>query len=194
MNKSRLNATKHGCCAKTAVLPNESQEDFNRVWSGWMAEFEPEGHQEVRLVEILILNDWHLQRAQRRLWEAEAALCAGPEEPLQGDDLELWEAQMQHNLDLKQRYKTSCERAFYRAWSVLHGLRKDMERREVALARLEAVKQKLERQLEAWKKKNGVESEPEGEARRNDAGRGPNRLAERSFSGLKFKSPKLFQI
>src|SRR5579862_2449098 len=110
-NNSRLNATKHGCCAKTLILPDECQEDFDQIHNGWMAEFEPEGYQEQRLLEILILNDWHLQRAQLRLWEAEAALCAGPTEPLQGDDLELWEAQMQHNLELKQRYKTSCERA-----------------------------------------------------------------------------------
>ncbi len=119
------------------------------------------GYQEERLVEILILNDWLLQRAQRRLWEAEAALCAGPDQALDGDNRELWVAQKQHDLELKQRYKTSCERAFYRAWGVLQGLRKDIERHQVALARLEAEKQKLERQLEAWKKKQGIESEPE---------------------------------
>ncbi|HZQ52943.1 MAG TPA: hypothetical protein VFB14_12140 [Bryobacteraceae bacterium] len=101
MSNSRLNATKHGCCAKTLILPDECQEDFDQIHDGWMAEFEPEEYQEMRLVEILILNDWHLQRAQMRLWEAEAALCAGPTEPLQGDDLELWEAKMQHNLELR---------------------------------------------------------------------------------------------
>ncbi len=160
-SNSRLNATKHGCCAKTLILPDECQEDFDQIHDGWMAEFEPEGYQEMRLVEILILNDWHLQRAQLRLWEAEAALCAGPQEPLGEDGREIWEAQRQHDLELKQRYKTSCERAFYRAWSVLQGLRKDIDRRQVALARLEAKKQKLERQLEAWEKKQGIESKPE---------------------------------
>src|SRR5579862_3355864 len=89
-NNSRLNATKHGCCAKTLLLPDECQEDFDRIHNGWMAEFEPEGYQEERLVEMLILNDWLLQRAQRRLWEAEAALCAGPEQPMEGDNRELW--------------------------------------------------------------------------------------------------------
>ena len=164
-NNSRLNATKHGCCAKTLILPDECQEDFDRISNGWTAEFEPEGYQEERLVEMLILNDWLLQRAQRRLWEAERALCAGPEESLDNDRTEIREAQKQHDLELKQRYKTSCERAFYRAWTALQGLRKDMERRQLALARLDAVKRKLEKQLEAWNKKHGVESEPEGEAR-----------------------------
>ena len=86
---------------------------------------------------------------------------------MEPENREIWEAQRQHDLELKQRYKTSCERAFYRAWSVLQGLRKDIERYQVALGRLEAKKHKLERRLEAWKKKQGIESEPEN--RRHDA-------------------------
>ncbi|HZQ55473.1 MAG TPA: hypothetical protein VFB14_24960 [Bryobacteraceae bacterium] len=42
-NNSHLNAIKHGCCAKTLLLPDECQEDFDRIHRGWMAEFEPEG-------------------------------------------------------------------------------------------------------------------------------------------------------
>jgi hypothetical protein len=180
-NNSRLNATKHGCCAKTLILPDECQEDFDQIRDGWMAEFEPEGYQEQRLVEILILNDWHLQRAQLRLWEAEAALCAGPEEPLERDDRELWDARMQHDLELKQRYKTCCERAFYRAWSVLQGLRKDIERHQVALTRLERQIHKLQSQSEALKKKLGIESQPESEARQTtgQANNDPLNLAPR---------------
>jgi hypothetical protein len=33
-SNSRLNATKHGCYAKTLMLPDEFQEDFDRIHDG----------------------------------------------------------------------------------------------------------------------------------------------------------------
>lgn len=116
---SSQNSTKHGLRAKKLViLPDESQEDYDGIEQGWRDEFEPEGYQEERLVNNLVFNDWLLMRAQRRVMEVEAAI---------GEE-GLPTAERQHELELMLRYKTTVERAFYRAWEALRGLRKDIMR------------------------------------------------------------------
>lgn len=107
------------------ILPDERQEDYDKIQAGWRAEFEPEGYQEERLLEILIMNDWLLRRAQRRLMEADAS----------GDEREM---------ERRDRRKTRAEAAFYRAWNALQGLRKDIMRRELALIRSHAKVAQLE--------------------------------------------------
>ncbi len=108
--RSSQNALKHGGRSETLILPGEEQADFDKVAEGWRKEFEPEGYQEERLVEILVRNDWFFQRADRRWQEAEA----------EGAD--------QHTLELMQRYRTTAERSFFRALGALRGLRKDLLR------------------------------------------------------------------
>ncbi len=116
---SSKNAIKHGMRAKkTLIMSDESQEDYDRVKAGWRQEFEPEGYQEERLITNLIVNDWTLSRGQRRMMEAETA--AGEEGLPTADE--------QHEMDLMLRYKTTAERAFYRAWEAMRGLRKDIMR------------------------------------------------------------------
>ena len=125
---SSQNSTKHGCTSKVLILENEDPADLEAIRAGWFQEFEPEGYQEERLVENLVLNDWWLKRAQRNLDEAEAAVFGG------GGDF--------HRVELMQRYKTTHERAFYRALSALQGLRKDIIRERMENVRLQG---KLER-------------------------------------------------
>ena len=125
---SSQNARKHGCTSKVLILENEDPTDLEAIRAGWWKEFEPEGYQEERLVEILVLNDWWLKRAQRNLDEAEAAVFGG------GGDF--------HRVELMQRYKTTHERAFYRALSALQCLRKDIIRERMENVRLQG---KLER-------------------------------------------------
>jgi len=125
---SSQNSTKHGCTSKVLFLPGENPEDFDAIEAGWRNEFEPDGYQEERLVEILVLNDWWLKRAQRNLDEAEAEVFGD------GGDF--------HRVELMQRYKTTHERAFYRALNALQGLRKDIMRERMENVRLQG---KLER-------------------------------------------------
>jgi len=102
-NSSR-NSTAHGCRSKTVViLDGEYQEDYDEMEREWNDEFGPETYMERRLVKILVDNDWFLQRAVRRLHEAEAK---------------------EGNVELMQRYKTSAERSFYRSLNALQQLRK----------------------------------------------------------------------
>ncbi len=112
---SSQNAIKHGGRSKVLILPEESREDYDRIEQGWQEEFGPEGFAEERLVRNLIWNDWLLERTQRLVMEAEVEAGA-----------EGWaSAEQQHQLELKLRYKTTAERAFYRAWEALRALRKD---------------------------------------------------------------------
>ncbi len=101
---SSRNAITNGCQArKTRILADETQEDYDAVERGWNEEFGPETFMERRLVEILVDNDWFLQRTTRRLHEAETA---------------------DGNIELMLRYKTTAERSFYRSLNALQQLRK----------------------------------------------------------------------
>src|SRR5579884_3555168 len=128
-------------------LPEEARQRYDAIAAGWRAEFEPEGYQETRLVDILIQNDWLLQQSDERLLEAETALCNGA-----GDEQEI---------ENKQRRKAAAERSFYRAWNALQGLRKELMRYEWLLAKQEREIAKLQAQIE----KQGESQEPQAKAR-----------------------------
>jgi hypothetical protein len=124
--RSSQNSLKHGMRAKNVlVLADESEEQYQETRRGWLKSFEPKGYHEMRLVEQLILNDWLLKRANRRLLEAEADVDAE-------NDTENCE----HRMELMQRYKTTAERSFYRALAAAEALRKDQLREELIKERL----------------------------------------------------------
>jgi hypothetical protein len=110
------------------ILPDESEQDYEATRSGWMETYEPEGYHEIRVVEQLILNDWLLQRANRRLLETEAS----PQDEA-----------YQHRVELMQRYRTTAERGFYRALNAVESLRKDRRRERLLL---DALIEKYERE------------------------------------------------
>ena len=105
------------------ILPGETQEDYDRVVSGWNDHWQPADYQEETLVETLILNDWLHKRGQRLQLETEARVIGES-----GFDPVAWTAEQQRGMELAQRYKTTAERAFYRAWNALRGLDKDIMR------------------------------------------------------------------
>jgi hypothetical protein len=134
---SSKNAIKHGGRSMVKILPWESQADYDRIEQGWRGEFEPEGFAEERLVKNLIWNDWLLERTQWLVMEAEIAASA-----------EGWTTEEQwHQLELKLRYKTTAERAFYRAWEALRALRKDDMKQKRDMIRLEQKNAELEKAL-----------------------------------------------
>jgi hypothetical protein len=108
--------------ATITLLPGE-QEQYERMVAGWYAQWEPNDYQEYKLVDTLIVNDLLHRRAQRWLMETEAAIFK-----LSGSDPMGWTPEQERKLQFMQQRKASAERAFYRAWSVLQGLRKDIMR------------------------------------------------------------------
>ena len=118
---SSQNALRHGGRSRQRFIEGETEEQFQVVRQHWIEQFGPEGYQEERLVEILVWNDWFLQRAERNLQETEAAAFGA----------DGWTAELLHQVQLMQRYKTTAERSFYRAWSALRGLEKDIHRERI---------------------------------------------------------------
>ncbi len=161
--RSSRNSTTHGLRAtRVLILADESQDDYDETRDGWLTTYEPANYHETRLVDQLILNDWLLQRANRRLLETEVTLV-GKEETCQPAN---WTAEQEHKLDLVQRYKTTLERAFYRSLNAVEGLRKDILRNELLRDKLIEKKDKkienLERELAT--RPPAPEVKPEAEA------------------------------
>ena len=153
---SSQNATKHGLRAKSVlILPGETQEEYDKVVRGWNDYWQPADYQEEKLVETLIRNDWMHRRAQR--WHLEAEAAAVGEDGLGPMD---WTAEQRQRMELMQRYKTTAERAFYRAWSALRGLGKDIMREDKDKAAM-----KSSRETQA------VESSPRAEVQTRGAER-----------------------
>ena len=121
---SSQNALKHGVRSKRLILPDETEDDYRLTREGWFAEFRPDTFREERLVDLLAQADWFLQRAQRRMDEAEAAVVGEENTNPAG-----WTADQVRTVELMQRYKTTAERAFYRALNACEQTRKDTERR-----------------------------------------------------------------
>jgi hypothetical protein len=138
-NSSR-NATKHGCRAKTRILADERQEDYDEIAHGWKEEYEPEGYMEERLVEVLVENDWMLRRVMRRLDETELGT---------------------HDFDLLLRYKVTAERAFYRSLNAVQQLRKDRIRMDKIFRDMSKELQQAQAELDKRPTAAVKESKPE---------------------------------
>ena len=175
---SSKNATKHGIFSKRIILEDESQDDYDRLIAGWYEQWEPADFQEKKLVDTLIRNDWWHQRAERRLFEAEAAIA-----DRSGVNPQSWTAEDKHLLENMQRYKTTMERAFYRAWSALQGLRKDVMRENRYTRKLEDENQQLRAQVRAQEPKAEPKAEEKEEAK-------PLSRAEQVFQGQRSKKKR----
>ncbi len=76
-SRSRFNAVKHGCRARSAILPGEDPQAFEDRLDAWIGKFRPADPVELYLVERAVHASWQLDRADR----AEAArLTAGSAE------------------------------------------------------------------------------------------------------------------
>ncbi len=120
------------------ILPGEDPEEYERVKNGWNAEYEPEGHMEETLANNLIESEWLLLRARRNRFNAEARAVGEGKEPHE------WTAEDNHQVELMQRYLTTAERSFYRAFNAMQGLRKDIMREKKNLFQMERLVHKIE--------------------------------------------------
>src|SRR5215472_19145386 len=59
----RLNAIKHGLCAKTLVLPGEDEAEFQALLEDLEQTFQPANRNEVNLVRQMAMAAWRLDRA-----------------------------------------------------------------------------------------------------------------------------------
>jgi len=60
--RSSMNALKSGIDAKTIVLPNESQEDYNQLHTEWHGEHQPTTCAERAIIDRLVAGEWIFRR------------------------------------------------------------------------------------------------------------------------------------
>ena len=104
-----------------------------------------------------------------------------------------WTAEEQHLLEKMQRYKTTTERAFYRAWSALQGLRKDVMRENDKTRKVEAelaVYKAREEAREAKDEKPLPTVKPEAKAKAAAEEAEPLSKAELLFQGQRSKKKR----
>lgn len=80
--RSKRNALKHGIFSKVAVLPGESQGEFDSLLEGLRGHFQPVGPYESTRVEILAVTQWRY----RRLLIAEGAEIRAASEFVEHDE------------------------------------------------------------------------------------------------------------
>jgi len=103
------NATTHGGTSQKLIVAGERQEDFANLFTGLLAEFNPETPSARALVEDFAHAQWFLWRRIRAQNSAEHALYEAQPDPA------LWPPASFHTLTNMERYRTTAERAFQRA-------------------------------------------------------------------------------
>jgi hypothetical protein len=103
------NATTHGGTSQKLIVAGERQDDFTNLFTGLLAEFNPETPSARALVEDFAHAQWFLWRRIRAQNSAEHALYEAQPDPA------LWPAASFHTLTNMERYRTAAERAFQRA-------------------------------------------------------------------------------
>ncbi len=109
--KTRLNALRHGSCARTLIIGAESHEKFFELHETWVADYPHDS----RLLQDFILRtaqaEWHRIRIQDQY---SAILQGQPAAQIYNLPPDVLQA-----LDLQQRYLTTAERTFQREFSML---------------------------------------------------------------------------
>ena len=106
----RLNALRHGLCARTAVLPNENAEEFHQLCADLETEWHPQGRTEQYLIEQMAVAQWKAARACNMEYNIY-------------DQGSLTESRMR-TLEYVLKQQTRWERAYFKALRELQALQK----------------------------------------------------------------------
>jgi len=128
---SRGNATKHGLAAAFRVLPNENQQEFDKLIAEYNRTFAPANIHERFLVEEMAQSRWRLARI-RRLENEVVEQMVGSASPVDADSIIA--AALLNNkagaLTVLHRYAVAAERSGHRAFQQLLALRKQRVQNE----------------------------------------------------------------
>jgi len=64
IQKSAMNAVRHGLTGKTLVLCNESQAQFDALTQRYIRKFQPQDEVDMELIDDLVAARWRLQRVR----------------------------------------------------------------------------------------------------------------------------------
>jgi hypothetical protein len=136
IQKSSMNALRHGLFAQTLVLTNESQPQFNHMLQSYIDRFKPFDEVEMNLVDEMVAARWR----QQRIWMIQTATIElqmdKQEQQIEETMLMCTEptrigiafttmANDEKTLELLLRYETSLSRMHDRAMKALQRLQKD---------------------------------------------------------------------
>jgi hypothetical protein len=115
---SSKNATKHGCCSQRLLLPDEDPEEWETLKAGWLQEYDTSSPVFLSLALQAAEKQWLLLRAQNRFDETQQFLYN--EQP----ECRIWNEEQCKLHEKFQRYLTTAERAFDRAFQNVERLRR----------------------------------------------------------------------
>jgi len=112
-SSSSKNAIKHGACARTLILPGESEEAWELLLNRWLKEYQPaEDSLEYDFVLKTAQAEWQRIRTNRNFNDCLSVITHGLS-PYN------WSPEQIKKHDLSLRYKTAAERAFQREFRLL---------------------------------------------------------------------------
>jgi hypothetical protein len=132
---SARNATRHGLSSAFTVLAHEDQAEFDSLLSDLRAHFKPQNVVQKLLIDQMAKAQWLLARAQR-LQTVALNLLAGIEEDAD-PDTRIVKAMRDANADVLarlERYASSAERSFQKAYRELTAARQKQIENELARA------------------------------------------------------------
>jgi hypothetical protein len=136
IQKSSMNALRHGLFAQTLVLTNESKPQFDVMLQNYIDRFRPHDQVEMNLIDEMVAARWRLQRVwmiqtatlelkmdkQEQEIEETMLMCT---EPTRIGIAFSCLANNEKTLELLLRYETSFSRMHDRAMKTLRSLQKD---------------------------------------------------------------------
>ncbi len=124
--KSSQNSTKHGCCSKRLLLPDEDPAAWEALKAGWLQSYDTSDPVSLTLVLQTAEAQWQQIRAQNAFASAQYAIHE--EQP----DCTKW-TEEHHKLYSKfQRYLSAAERTFLRRFHEVERLRRTKFKQEQA--------------------------------------------------------------
>ncbi len=118
---SSQNGLKHGCCSEKTILRHEDPAEFEFTVNWWFEHYQPESNVAVTLVQETARAHWFFKRNAKRLEEVEWNLPSISY---------CWTEDNHKEFNNFTRYKTTTERAFYRAFKELEAYYGRLDRAE----------------------------------------------------------------
>jgi hypothetical protein len=130
IQKSAMNAVRHGLTGKTLVLCNESQAQYDALTQRYIEKFHPQDEVDMELIDDLVAARWRLQRVRlmqaaaldlemdRQADEIEASFV-NIDEPTRATLALTKLANTERTLQLLHRYETTYTRQYHRTLKLL---------------------------------------------------------------------------
>ena len=123
---SSQNSLKHGLTSSRAVLPHESQEEFDRLEASMVNRFKPHDELEHELVHEMAAARWRLRRIEamevaifNKAFKQQRELLGPEASPSEIQDAAYAEVAESKSLRMVSRHQSQLRRSYEKAWKEL---------------------------------------------------------------------------